>query len=381
MATRIVTTAAGGVTKVEVIATSQKGSDKGSFIFPLSYSNPADLWYGDIKMEDPGAYDLKIRSDDGTGATSLRPANPFSVAAPGIIADAKTGRPVEGARVSIYQFFAEENRFVLWPGEIYTQANPQVTDNDGVYRFILPPGRYYLKAGRYGYQTLYTDITEFKSHGILALSLPIRERPHIKIGKRKLYFPMFPDFFGSKRAKAIPVESASQSYELASLINKPAPVFDLPDVKGESVDLRYLRGKRTVLTVWSTWSPLAQAQVPVIDEVQRILSNKDKLIEEIRNLLGNESKTLEEIRNIGAEVVDTKFILISLQESRGVVDAYIRRGSYALTALVDAEGGFADQYPVLTLPQHFFIDRNGIIRDIFVGFLDKEMFLEKVRQL
>ena len=40
-----------------------------------------------------------------------------------------------------------------------------------------------------------------------------------------------------------------------------------------------------------------------------------------------------------------------------------------------------DRYPVLTIPQHFFIDRKGVVRDIFVGFLDKEALLERVREL
>ncbi|MEK7076896.1 MAG: TlpA disulfide reductase family protein, partial [Patescibacteria group bacterium] len=187
---------------------------------------------------------------------------------------------------------------------------------------------------------------------------------------------------------------APQSIEVASLINKPAPIFDLPAVESKtidvkellqnevflsdltkciesikdsmtpqtksafclssltrSIDLRYLRGKRTVLTVWSTWSPLAQAQVPAIDEAQRLLGS------------------------------DARFVLVSLQESSGVVDNYLRRGGYGVTGVLDLEGKFADLYPVLTIPQHFFIDRKGIVRDIFVGFLDKEALIEKVRQL
>ena len=122
-------------------------------------------------------------------------------------------------------------------------------------------------------------------------------------------------------------------------------------MKGESVDLRYLRGKRTVLTVWSTWSPLAQAQVPVIDEAQKLEGN------------------------------DARFVLVSLQESGGVVENYLRRGGYGVTGIVDLEGKFADRYPVLTIPQRFFIDRKGVVRDIFVGFLDKEALLERVRGL
>lgn len=353
MVSKIVTTALGGAIKIEVIATKTDGpkEEKTSSTFPLSHFKSADLWYGDIKIEKPGVYDLKIKSDDGTGATSVRPVNPFSVADPGIIKNIENGEPIKGARVSIYQFFEEQNRFILWPGEIYNQSNPQITQGDGIYRFILPPGKYYLKAERAGFQTLYTDITEFKSHSILALSLPLAEKPYIKIIGKKIHLPVLPDFLGSKRATVLPQVSTPQSQEIFSLLNKPAPIFNLPDTKGESVDLRYLRGKRTIITVWSTWSPLAQAQIPIVDKAQRILGD------------------------------DARFLLVSLQESAGIIDNYLRRGGYGVTGIVDQEGRFADKYPVLTTPQHFFIDRKGNIRDIFVGFLDEKALLEKAREL
>ncbi len=353
IASKIVTTAVGGVIDIKVIAekTIEPGGEKTSSTFDLSYFKTADLWYGDINIKKPGNYNLKIKATDGTGQSSVRTINPFSVATPGIIIDDRTHNPVQGAEVFVYQYSTEQNNFTLWPGEIYTQDNPQVTKTDGTYRFILPPGKYYLEIKRAGYQTLYTNITEFKSHSIFALSIPIKEKPYIKIGGRKLYIPTFPDFSGASRTTQITEPSITALAEVRSLLNTPAPIFSLPSVKGEPIDLRYLRGKRTVLTVWSTWSPLAQAQVPLIDEAQRDLGE------------------------------DANFILIALQESEGSIDTYLRRGGYDLRAIVDSEGKFADKYPILTLPQHFFIDRKGIIRDIFVGFLDKEALLEKMRQL
>ena len=349
---KIVTTAVGGVTKIDVIATKRNGAEETpSSIFPLSYFKEADLWYGDIKISSPGIYDLKIKADDGTGQTSERTINPFAVTNPGIITDSKTGEFLEGASVSAHQFLKEQNKFVLWPGDIYTQENPQVTGSDGAYRFILPPGRYYLKIKAPGYKTLYTDIIEFQSHSILSFAIPLSEKAYIKIGRKKLHLPSLPDFSGSKRITTPAKIQVEQLAAVSSLINAPAPIFNLPDVKGEDIDLRYLRGKRTVLTVWSTWSPLAQAQVPVIDEVQKI------------------------------EGDDARLLLISLQESNGTIDTYLRRGGYGVTGIVDSEGKFAESYPILTIPQHFFVDRRGVIRDIFVGFLSTEELLERIKQL
>ena len=135
-------------------------------------------------------------------------------------------------------------------------------------------------------------------------------------------------------------------------MGKSAPLFSLPDAKThEPVDIRYLRGKKTILSTWATWSPHAQIQIPILDAIAKNDPN------------------------------NVRVLLVSLQQSSGVVETYLRRGNYSIPSIVDTEGKITSIYPIYSLPQHFFIDRKGIIRDIHIGFIDEKTIREKLDKL
>ncbi len=325
-------------------------------ISPLSYSKQSDLWFGDVSFPEDGHYELFVEATDGAGRTSQRPLNPFSVTSPGIVTDAETGNPISGAVVSVFQFSSDIHDFIVWPGEIFNQANPHITSKDGSYRFILPPGKYYLKVEHEGYRTFFTDIVEFKNHQTVNLVLPLSPKPAIKLpisifNVSRITFPYIPDFFGMRRVSEVAQEPVKLPEQVRALLGKLAPVFKSPTPTGEIIDIRYLRGKKTVLTVWATWSPLAQIQIPILDELQRENEN------------------------------DIAVLLLSLQESAGVIETYLRRGGYILKSITDAEGILTELYPIFTLPQHFFIDRKGILQDVYVGFLNKEELEKRLKDL
>ena len=154
---------------------------KEGLVFPLIFSKPANLWFGDIRINDPGDYELRIRAIDGAGRISIRPINPMIVAEAGKITNAETKEAESGVKITVLQFSPDANDFVLWPGEIFNQANPQITGDDGLYRFILPPGKYYIKMEKRGYKTFYTDIMELKSHRAINLAASLSRKPSLKL--------------------------------------------------------------------------------------------------------------------------------------------------------------------------------------------------------
>jgi len=252
--------------------------------------------------------------------------------------------------------FTKINDFLLWPGEVFNQANPQITGESGAYRFILPPGTYYLQIEKAGYRTFFTNIVKFTGHQTIALNFPLLRRPSIplpiSIGKiDKIPLPHLPDFFGTKRVSEITQKSVELPERIEKLLGNPAPVFKYPTPDGEIIDIRYLRGKKTILSTWATWSPLAQIQVPILDRLQR---------------------EREE---------DVRVLLLSIQESPGTVETYLHRGGYKIPSIVDQEGTLTELYPILTLPQHFFVDRRGILQDIHTGFLNLDELNKKLEKL
>ncbi len=345
---RILISAVGGATAIRV------KTDGASF--PLIYSKADNLWFGDITMPKPGTYRLTVEASDGAGRVSERPINTIEVVQPGVITDAENKEPLAGATVSLYNFSSELNDFVLWPGDIFNQANPAVTGKDGTYRFIVPAGRYFIKTEKEGYKALYTQIRDFPNHSALNFTVPLHRKKIVSLqmpfsGTVDIPLPSLPDFLGYKRVSASQEIVGADTEESRLLIGAVAPSFSLSDSAGNAVDIRYLRGRKTVLTAWATWSPMAQIQVPIMD----MLAKEDR-------------------ENVNV-------LLFSIQESKGVVETYLRRGNYDLQSVIDPNGDLLDLYPITTLPQHFFLDRKGVIQKTHTGFLDKESLQKILRDI
>ena len=347
---RILISAVGGATAVRVNA--------GDASFPLMYSKADNLWFGDITMQKPGVYRLTVEASDGAGRVSARAINTIDVVRPGIVIDTVDKKPIAAARVSLFSFSPELNDFVLWPGDIFNQANPTVTGEDGTYRFIAPAGRYFIKVEKGGYKTLYTQIQDFPNHSALNFTMPLHHKNTVSVrvpfsGAVDIPLPAVPDFFGYKRVSSSQEITREDKGKgdggrgFPSLIGTTAPSFSLSDSAGNPVDIRYLRGRKTILTAWATWSPMAQIQIPILDRIAR-----------------------EDRKNINV-------LLFSIQEAKGVVETYLRRGNYDVQSVIDPDGDLLDLYPITTLPQHFFLDRKGIIQKVYTGFLDTEA-LEKM---
>ncbi len=340
---RIAVSAIGGATAVAV-----KAADA---VFPLIYSKADGLWFGDITMKKPGSYQMKMVASDGAGRVSERFINNIHVTQPGTVIDAQNKEPLAQARISLFVFSKELNDFVLWPGDIFNQANPSFTGKDGSYRFIVPAGRYYIQGEKAGYQTFYTNINDLPNHAALNFILPMRKKSALTLSVpflKQSYIPLpaVPDFFAYQRV-SLPQDALMineiMDNAFVPLIGKIAPPLSGFDSAGKPIDIRYLRGKKTILTAWSTWSPLAQIQIPILDQLVR---------EDPNNL---------------------NILLLSIQESRGVVETYLRRGNYNLRSMIDSDGDLLDFYPITTLPQHFFLDRKGIIQKTHTGFLNKNI--------
>ena len=331
-------------------------TNKDQIEFPLVYSKAQDVWFGDIMLPDPGTYQTFIFAVDGAERQSIRLMNEIHVGASGIIQDENTKQPVRGSRVTVYQYSDQVENYQVWPGEIFNQANPQITANTGEYRFILPPGKYYLKIEHDDYATLYSNIFTLTEHKTVNASFSLHKKNQllsftIPFIHKKISLPAVPNFLNNAvnhadEAVVNPPQAISQ------LIGKTAPLFSLPLAStNEPIDIRYLRGKKTILSTWSTWSPHSQVQIPILDAIVR------------------------------SDPSNVRVLLVSLQQSAGVVETYLRRGNYTIPSVVDTEGKITEIYPIFSLPQHFFIDRKGIVREVHIGFLNEADVRKKLEQL
>jgi cytochrome c biogenesis protein CcmG/thiol:disulfide interchange protein DsbE len=138
-----------------------------------------------------------------------------------------------------------------------------------------------------------------------------------------------------------PVDLAGIPTGPAPIVGQPAPDFVATDVDGKQVRVSDLRGKVVWLTFGASWCQPCRAENPDI------------------------KATSEAFRDRGVVVLQ---VYIN-QDQASVID-YASRVGLAYTKIADSDDQIATNYRILGIPAHFFIDRDGILRELKVGTLD-----------
>ncbi|HLT87945.1 MAG TPA: redoxin domain-containing protein [Sphingobacterium sp.] len=130
---------------------------------------------------------------------------------------------------------------------------------------------------------------------------------------------------------------------------KPAPAFELLNLKGETVSLASLKGKVVVLDFWATWCQPCIRSFPGMQAAQALYENDE----------------------------DVQFLFINTWERdkdyKANVQAFIEKNSYPFEVLYDdqkdTETGevLAAKYGVRGIPAKFIIDKEGNIRYFLTG--------------
>ncbi len=121
-------------------------------------------------------------------------------------------------------------------------------------------------------------------------------------------------------------------------IGKAAPAFQLRGLDGGEVSLDQFKGKVVLLDFWATWCGPCRMSMPMLERLQKEFPN------------------------------DLVLLAINLQESPEEVRDYIHRQNLQSRVLLDEEGRVGRAYQSESIPMQVLIDRNGIVRDVLVGF-------------
>lgn len=122
------------------------------------------------------------------------------------------------------------------------------------------------------------------------------------------------------------------------LVGLPAPDFHLDLLDGEHFQLSDYKGRVVVLDFWATWcGPCLQA-MPMIDET---------------------------VSKFDAE--DVMLVAVNLQENPDQIRATLKRLGLDPVVALDIDGVAAGRYQANAIPQTVVIDRDGIVKRLFVG--------------
>lgn len=123
----------------------------------------------------------------------------------------------------------------------------------------------------------------------------------------------------------------------------PTGPIGLTDLDGTPIRLETLRGKAVWINFWASWCPPCQFETPAI-------------------------------RSIDQRYRDRGLKIIAVQVQQTVEDGrrYAERYDLEYTIGADVTGAIFDAYRVFALPTQFFVDPDGVIRQIVNGPVDEE---------
>lgn len=137
----------------------------------------------------------------------------------------------------------------------------------------------------------------------------------------------------------------------APLAGYAAPAFTLPLVSGESVSLSDYRGLPVVLNFWATWCPPCRAEIPFFQNAS--------------------------VKYNGQAVI----LGINDGEAPATVAPFVTEFGMGYPVLLDTDSEVTIRYRVSALPTTIFIDRDGIIREVFPGIMNGAVLESRIEEL
>ena len=138
----------------------------------------------------------------------------------------------------------------------------------------------------------------------------------------------------------------------APRVDAPATDFGVTGLDGKTFRLSDFKGQPVWLNFWATWCPPCRAEMPDINAVYAEYAPK------------------------GLNIV-----ALSLGEDAETVRQYVQKADMKFTIGLDSRREIAAIYRLAGIPTHIFIDKDGIIRDIQIGGMSRDLMKKKLSKI
>lgn len=134
----------------------------------------------------------------------------------------------------------------------------------------------------------------------------------------------------------------------SALVNRPLPVFSLPDLFDETKNItsEQMHGGIFIVNVWATWCPPCHVEHPYLVEISA--------------------------REPGVTFVGVNY----KDDAKAARDFLNERGNPFKFTLVDLDGSLGIDLGVAGAPETFILDKTGTIRYRHVGVIDNKIWAE-----
>jgi len=157
---------------------------------------------------------------------------------------------------------------------------------------------------------------------------------------------------GSSGAQPQASQTSTTRPDVGPRVGNLAPDLSLTGLDGQVVQLSELRGKPVVLNFWATWCPPCKQEMPDIE------------------------KAYQKYRGEGLVVLG-----VDQMEDLDTVQKFVKQNGYSWTFLLDSDGEASKVYRASALPTTYFVDRQGIIRDVQVGAINAALLDSKLTKI
>lgn len=143
----------------------------------------------------------------------------------------------------------------------------------------------------------------------------------------------------------------------APKVGQAAPDFALWSLDGQTVRLSDFRGRVVLINFWATWCGPCRGEMPEIEAVYRQFKDQDFMV-----LAINEENT-------------------SLDEARKLARDFRDELDLTFPILLDGpDGQVFRQYRLYGLPSSFIVDKEGVIRAVRFGPLNRDFLRAKLEE-
>jgi peroxiredoxin len=119
-----------------------------------------------------------------------------------------------------------------------------------------------------------------------------------------------------------------------------APDFELQTTAGETIKLSNLRGQAVLVNLWTTWCPPCRAEMPIIEKIHNEYKDKGLIVLAVN---------------------------MTYQDTPAHIAPFVAEYGLTFPILLDDTNSVGSAYQLRSLPSSFFIDRQGIIREVVIG--------------
>lgn len=137
----------------------------------------------------------------------------------------------------------------------------------------------------------------------------------------------------------------------APVVGNAAVPFDLKTLDGKNAGLETFRGKPLVLNFFASWCDPCREEMPLLNDLA--------------------AKTGGKYQMLG----------VAVEDSRAALTEFVKEAKIAFPVALDLNSIVKRSYRIFGPPATFFIDANGIVRDVVLGPIAPERLKEAAKKV